>query len=156
MFRAAVLGERVLWQAAEYVVIPSCSGLRFSLFCGVNVQAAGRNPFLFRAAVLDQFADARADRGRNPFLFRAAVLVRDEEWALVREVVIPSCSGLRFSADRSSGPNRPLGRNPFLFRAAVLGAAGVRSATAGPVVIPSCSGLRFSRGGRPHRAVAAS
>ncbi len=63
--------------ALRPVVIPSCSGLRFSQEVQIEAGAGrGRNPFLFRAAVLA----SRGMRcvviylGRNPFLFRAAVL----------------------------------------------------------------------------------
>ncbi len=85
---------------------------------------------------------------RNPFLFRAAVLALGRALDLrLKQVVIPSCSGLRFSqANYADNPWLP-GRNPFLFRAAVLASYGVHTRGGGNVVIPSCSGLRFSRVG---------
>ncbi len=147
MFRAAVLARSLCaYVKCAHVVIPSCSGLRFSPY----------------GAVLDAFGGSR-----NPFLFRAAVLARWKGKSVYVHVVIPSCSGLRFSRSTrrttfakpsrnpflfraavlaSTGRHRASGRrrNPFLFRAAVLAGASPHRCAAIRVVIPSCSGLRFS------------
>ncbi len=103
LFRAAVLAGPVrAAMAALHVVIPSCSGLRFSQKdAGFSTERVSRNPFLFRAAVLARsFARSASLCRRNPFLFRAAVLAsRNGRFAIARR------------------------RNPFLFRAAVLASA---------------------------------